>query len=217
MTRTELFDVSSIPGIEDLTRAGQVPANPDALRAARTQLDAAIAAEPSPRTAATPEAPARSSGRRRQGWIGATAGIAVLVAGVGTAAAWVGRVEPTVRDTARCFAIATTEFGELGRSGEAYADLTVTVIDSDTGEIVDRDQTPEHAIEGCAKMWQTARIAGTQPYQRVESPWGVGFAGPPPPIYPVPDLVACVLPTGQVGVFPDTDCAGLGLPEADLD
>ena len=45
MTRTELFDVSSIPGIEDLTRAGQVPANPDALVAARTQLDAAIAAE----------------------------------------------------------------------------------------------------------------------------------------------------------------------------
>jgi hypothetical protein len=66
-------------------------------------------------------------------------------------------------------------------------------------------------------MWQTDRIAGTQPYQRVESPWGVAFAGPPPPIYPVPDLVACVLPTGQVGVFPDTDCAGLGLPEADLD
>jgi hypothetical protein len=122
-----------------------------------------------------------------------------------------------VRDTARCFAIATTEFGELGRSGEAYADLTVTVIDSDTGEIVDRNQTPEHAIEGCAKMWQTDRIAGTQPYQRVASPWGVGFAGPPPPIHPVPDLVACVLPTGQVGVFPNTDCAALGLPEADLD
>jgi hypothetical protein len=33
----------------------------------------------------------------------------------------------------------------------------------------------------------------------------------------VPQLVACVLPTRQVGVFPNTDCAALGLPEADLD
>jgi hypothetical protein len=52
MTRIELFDVSSIPGIEDLTRAGQVPANPDALVAARARLDAAIAAEPSTGTGA---------------------------------------------------------------------------------------------------------------------------------------------------------------------
>lgn len=217
MTRIELFDVASIPGIEDLTRAGQVPANPDALVAARARLDAAIAAEPTTRTAATPDAPTRNSGRRRRGWIGATAGIAFLVAGAGTAAAWVGRVEPTVRDTARCFAIATTEFGDLGRSGEAYADLSVILVDADTGEIVDRDQTPQHAIEGCAKSWQSGRLAGTMPYQRVASPWGVGFEGPPPLIYPVPELVACTLPTGQVGVFPDTDCAALGLPEADLD
>jgi hypothetical protein len=217
MTRIELFDVASIPGIEDLTRAGQVPANPDALVAARARLDAAIAAEPTTRTAATPDAPTRNSGRRRRGWIGATAGIAVLVAGVGTAAAWVGRVEPTVRDTARCFAIATTEFGDLGRSGEAYADLSVILVDAGTGEIVDRDQTPQRAIEGCAKSWQSGRLAGTKPYQRVASPWGVGFEGPPRLIYPVPRLVACVLPTGQVGVFPDTDCAALGLPEADLD
>ncbi len=217
MTRTELFDVSSIPGIEDLTRAGQVPSNPDALRAARAQLDAAIAAEPSPRTPATPEAPNKNGGLRRRGWIGATAGIAVLVAGVGTAAAWVGRVEPSVRDTARCFAIATTEFGELGRSGDAYADLSVTLVDAVTGEIVDRNQTPQHAIEGCAKMWQSGGMVGTKPYQRVESRGYVGFGGPPPPIYPVPQLVACVLPTRQVGVFPNTDCAALGLPEADLD
>ena len=52
MTRTELFDVSSIPGIEDLTRAGQVPGNPDALVAARARLDAAIAAEPTQLTGA---------------------------------------------------------------------------------------------------------------------------------------------------------------------
>jgi hypothetical protein len=32
----------------------------------------------------------------------------------------------------------------------------------------------------------------------------------------VPNLVACVLPTGQVGVFPDTNCAALGVPTANL-
>ena len=66
-------------------------------------------------------------------------------------------------------------------------------------------------------MWQSGGMVGTKPYQRVESRGYVGFGGPAPPIYPVPQLVACVLPTGQVGVFPDTDCAALGLPEADLD
>jgi hypothetical protein len=63
MTRNDLFDVSSIPGIEDLTRAGQVPANPDALEAARAQLDATIAAEPTTRTGAV--FPVARSARRR--------------------------------------------------------------------------------------------------------------------------------------------------------
>ena len=107
--------------------------------------------------------------------------------------------------------VATTEFGQLGRSGEAYADLSVTLIDAGTGEIVDRDQTPEHAIEGCAKMWQTAGIAGTQPYQRVESPWA-WLRGPAATDLPGAGLLAA-LPTGQVGVFPDTDCVALGLPK----
>ncbi len=63
MTRTELFDVSSIPGFEDLTRAGKVPANPAALVAARAQLDAAIATEPA--TGAAAAVPVGRSGRRR--------------------------------------------------------------------------------------------------------------------------------------------------------
>ena len=46
----------------------------------------------------------------------------------------------------------------------------------------------------CAHTWQIGGIAATKP----------------------PDLVTCVLPDREVGVFPNTDCAALGLPEANL-
>jgi hypothetical protein len=167
--------------------------------------------------AATATPPSLNSARRRRrGWIGATAGIAVLVAGVGTAAAWVGWAEPTVRDAARCFAIATTEFDDFDASGGAFLDITYLSDPVPGVEGNPTDQTAEHALEVCAHTWRIGGIAGTKPYQRDLDPWYVDFEGPQPPTYPVPDLVACVLPVGQVGVFPDTDCAALGLPEADL-
>jgi hypothetical protein len=167
--------------------------------------------------AATPASPAwASSQRRRQGWIGTTAGIAVLVVGAGTAAAWVGRAEPTVRDTARCFAIATTEFDDFDASDGAFFDITYLSDPVPGVEGNPTDQTAEHAVEVCAHTWKIGGIAATKPYHRDLDPWYVDFEGPEPTTYPVPDLVACVIPTGQVGVFPDTDCAALGLPEADL-
>lgn len=61
MTRSDLFDISSIPGIEDLARAGRVAPDPGALHAARARLDEAIAAEP---PQASRPAPARTSRRR---------------------------------------------------------------------------------------------------------------------------------------------------------
>ncbi len=73
--------------------------------------------------------PPRRGGRAHRRWIAATAGIAVVAVGAGTAVAWVGLAEPTVRDTARSFAIATTEFGDFGKSGEAYFDLTYLGVD----------------------------------------------------------------------------------------
>ena len=136
--------------------------------------------------------------------------------GVGTAAAWVGRAEPTVRDTARCFAIATTEFDDFDASDGAFFDLTYLSDPVPGVEGNSTDQTAEHALEVCAMSWRIGGIAATKPYQRDLDPWYVDFEGPEPPTYPVPDLVACVIPTGQVGVFPDTDCAALGLPDADL-
>lgn len=76
MTRNDLFDVSSIPGIEDLTRAGQVPANPEALVAARARLDAAIAADPA--TGAGAVLPVARSRRRR--WVYRSLAVAAALA-----------------------------------------------------------------------------------------------------------------------------------------
>jgi hypothetical protein len=167
--------------------------------------------------AATPAPPTLTSARRRRRrWIGATAGIAVLVAGVGTAAAWVGRAEPTVRDSARCFAIATTQFDDFDASDGAFFDVTYLSDPVPGVEGNPSDQTAEHAVEVCAHTWRIGGIAATKPYQRDLDPWYVDFEGPEPATHPVPDLVACVLPDGQVGVFPDTDCGALGLPDADL-
>ena len=167
--------------------------------------------------AATPARPApeRRRGRRR-GWITTTAGIALVAVGAGTAAAWVGRAEPTVRDIARCFAIATTQFDDFDKSGEAFSDI-VYLSDPVPGvEGNPTDQTAEHALEVCAESWRIGGIAATKPYLRDLDPWYVDFTGPEPATYPVPDLVACVLPTGQVGVFPNTNCAALGIPTANL-
>jgi hypothetical protein len=167
--------------------------------------------------AAIAASPIRNGGHgRRRGWITATAGIAVVVVGVGTAAAWVGRAEPTVRDTARCFAIATTEFDDFDASDGAFFDLTYLSDPVPGVEGNSTDQTAEHALEVCAMSWRIGGIAATKPYQRDLDPWYVNFEGPEPATYPVPNLVACVIPTGHVGVFPDTDCAALGLPDADL-
>lgn len=167
--------------------------------------------------AAIAASPIRNGGHgRRRGWITATAGIAVVVVGVGTAAAWVGRAEPTVRDSARCFAIATTEFDDFDASDGAFFDITYLSDPVPGVEGNPSDQTAEHALEVCAHTWRIGGITATKPYQRDLDPWYVDFEGPEPPTYPVPNLVACVLPDGQVGVFPNTDCAALGLPEADL-
>jgi hypothetical protein len=121
-----------------------------------------------------------------------------------------------VRDIARCFAIATTQFDDFDKSGEAFSDI-VYLSDPVPGvEGNPTEQTAEHALEVCAQSWRIGGIAATKPHLRDLDPWYVDFEGPKPATYPVPELVACVLPTGQVGVFPNTDCAALGIPTADL-
>ena len=107
----DLFDVSSIPGIEDLTRTGQVPANPAALEAARAQLDAAIAAEPTTGTGAV--LPVARSARRR--WAHRSLAVAAALALLP-----LGRI---ALDTARpdVARVAIAADGSLQCSNEGYA------------------------------------------------------------------------------------------------
>ena len=113
MTRDDLFDVSSIPQIEELTRAGQVPADPEAMRSARARLDDAIAAEGAQ---ATPLVRPDSDGRSTRGrW--ARRALAVAAA---AALLPIGRIAlDTVNPAGASVAIAAD--GSLQCSGEGYA------------------------------------------------------------------------------------------------
>ena len=117
MTRDDLFDLSSIPGIEDLTRAGRVPADPAALLSARARLDAAIALEPARGTPlATPLVIPASSARSGRGrWVRRALAVAA-----GAALIPVGRIAvDTVNPAGASVAIAAD--GSLQCSGEGYA------------------------------------------------------------------------------------------------
>lgn len=153
---------------------------------------------------------------RRRTLIGASVASASLLAlGTGAAVAWVDREAPTITDIARCFAISdpaqASEWTQEG--GDFFHDTGYITGEGVSGTVAD---TARHAIESCAASWRAGGLSTTPPYTRALDPWYVDFQGPKPAEHPVPDLVACVLATGSVGVFPDTTCAALRLPEADL-
>lgn len=110
MSRTDMFDVASIPGIHELTRAGQVPADPVALRSARAALDAAIAAEAT--LGVLPASTARSA---RRVWTRRAIAVAAAVALLP-----LGRIAlDTLNPEGASVAIAAD--GSLQCSGEGYA------------------------------------------------------------------------------------------------
>jgi hypothetical protein len=163
-----------------------------------------------------PHAP-QSNTRRGRGWRGratalTTAGLVVL--GVGTAAAYVQFMKPSVTDVARCFAVSDpADFEDFDKAGGAFHDIAALTPEGDSWT---SDQTATHALEACANAWRTGGLSSTPPHLRDLDPWYVDFTGPKPAEHPVPGLVACVLDAGIVGVFPDTTCAALRLPTADL-
>jgi hypothetical protein len=67
------------------------------------------------------------------------------------------------------------------------------------------------ALDICRGGWQQGRYSSTDGTISLNPK-------PPPWNYPVPPLVPCVLPSGEVGVFPGTDvvCQQLGLPVAEI-
>lgn len=133
---------------------------------------------------------------------GAIAAILIGAAGAGTATAFGFFSEkPTDRSVARCFATA-----ELDRDDNFQF---MTIAQPPGQPLVD---TAAEAVELCRYTWEVGMIGTEEPMSRLFNEEEAKK------YHPVPPLVACVLETGDVGVFPgpETVCSDLNLPNADL-
>lgn len=135
--------------------------------------------------------------RRRRIAILTTCGVLGLsAAGVGTAAALgVFAQAPTDRHIAHCYA--TPDLHDPGN----YSDISI-LDGSSLGDVA------KEAIDICHEQWRLGQLNKTSP--KVRPPQAETIA------QPAPSLIACVLPSGQVGVFPgnESTCASLNLPLA---
>lgn len=151
MTRADLFDVSSIPGIEDLTLAGRVPSDPAALRSARAVLDAAIAAEAADATLLVPPAPSARSERAR--WVRRAIAVAAAAALLP-----VGRIAlDTLNPAGASVAIAAD--GSLVCSGEGYA-AAIDPRDADL-RLLPATLPAGWQVERIAARWETSNDPAT--------------------------------------------------------
>lgn len=141
--------------------------------------------------------------RRRRLAIIACGVVCAAGVGVGTAAAFGAfSAPPTDRSVAYCFTTADLH------DPTNHEDVTVALPPGQK-KLTEHDAAAS-AIEICADAWKQGRYSATDPKITI----------PPKPLpwtYPVPPLVACILPSGQVAVFPGTEatCTTLGLPEAE--
>jgi hypothetical protein len=121
------------------------------------------------------------------------------VVGTSTAAAAIVLTSqnPTVTDQARCYSEVSTNFSA------SFPGWSVAVAGLE-GQTTQPD-VPQQMLSACAAAWSNG---AAQP----------GFNSPTFPHdqqFPVPSLVACVLPSGEAAAFPGNSqtCAQLGLPE----
>jgi len=125
---------------------------------------------------------AKTSRRRRRRLLLIGVGSAALVAtGTGLAAAriWFGSEPVTNHDTAKCYSKISSDFGSHFPGGTVAAPKSTA---GGGGQVV-------APVRACANAWEMGVIQGISP----------ALAKPP---YPVPHLVACVLPDGTAAVFP---------------
>lgn len=143
-------------------------------------------------------APGAGRWTRRGATLAATAALAF--GGGVAAAAVVSQLAPqhaTVSSSGRCYWQISDEFGD---------DFPGTTAVTATGE---KGWTPDVVstlVEGCAAIWRAGAFQEGSPGVHSDVKAGNDYA--------VPDLAACVLPSGEAAVFPggpDT-CRGLGLP-----
>ena len=183
------------PRVEALLRNEPIPGLPEQVRAAHKQaLRDLVAADPATTTTATPPV-TRPRRRWRRGGITLLAGGLVL-AGAGAATAFLTRAQPDDPEIVRCFSVAAPPFtsGAPGSYDASYGPGDGTL-----------DQSAALAIELCGYGWAEGRL----PWPETKHP---GYTNPQP--QPVPELQACILPDGIVGVFPGDErtCTQLGLP-----
>jgi hypothetical protein len=138
-------------------------------------------------------------GARRGVIVAGFAGVMLVAAGgVAAAGALLAGQPATDRSIGRCYTAISTDFGD---------DFPGTSMSNAARPGQTAPELPPLALENCAAAWRAGVIAapGTQP-----KPDAAGE-------YPVPPLVACVLPSGEAAVFPGSagTCSILGLPPLD--
>lgn len=179
-----MIDISDVP-------SGSVPV-------ARTESEKQLL-----RTLVDSAGPSTRIVRRPRFLIVATlAGLGISGASVAAAYTVLAPRAATVHDSARCYSSVSSN------TGSKFPGATVSAAQPTGGSPADSAAT---ALGVCAGLWQRGFLTAA------------GFAAPnvaldsdglPPAIYPVPPLVACVLKSGQVAVFPGdaSSCGRLGLP-----
>jgi len=135
------------------------------------------------------------SRRRRQRYIVSGISAAVILAGAGTAAAF-GAFTTVVTNTNTAYCYRTANLDENSGNRMEFATQGTK-------------QNPRDAaasgVDICAAYWRAGVFHIGKPADVDRVPTGGTF--------PVPPLVACVLPSGQAGIFPgeSVTCRSLGL------
>jgi hypothetical protein len=125
--------------------------------------------------------------RRRRRVVAVVAAAAVVLGA--TAAATIAWQRASNRTEVRCFPKVVTDY-----DNPVYGDTMQ--IDTDSASA---------ALDICSSLWSSDFLVSAYPYT------GDGSHAP----QQVPPLVACVLPNGEVGVFPTSQtCEQLGLPRS---
>ena len=165
---------------------------PEHRRSADKQLLAELVSSQS----GAPKAPLRWVPHTVRGVIVAGLVVCTIVGGGAAAAVLLRPQNPTVRNEARCYTKVSTDFSA------SFPGSTITILRPNGGGYAD---VPDAVIAACASGWRQGGLG--QPRPGPNSP-------PPTGQFPVPALVACVLPDGEAAVFPGgpKTCEQLGLP-----
>lgn len=132
--------------------------------------------------------------RRRRRYLAGGITAAVLIAGTGTAAAFGFFDKVTNTNTAYCYASASLDDGLDNRIEFATQGTDSAPYDAAAS-----------GVDICQAYWRAGVFQLGKPADIDRAPTGG--------LFPVPPLIACVLPSGQAGIFPgDKDtCGALGL------